>query len=69
MTVIDMNTFKSEKNDASRLEDLIDLSKSLQACYKLLRPFFRYKHIFRMGKDIVDFRKDILNDIKSLKEK
>jgi len=66
--VIDMKDFKHSKFKEHQLKDYVGMSETLQSVYKLLRPYFRYKPIFKMGRDIVEIRAQVLDKIKDIKE-
>ena len=67
--VIDFKKFKSDKAQDEKLNDYYNLSRALKRCYLTLRPFFKYKPIFIMGKNLVDLRRTVLEELKDLRRK
>lgn len=66
--VTDIKEFKDEKHTTNKLKDYKDMTKALQNCYKLLRPYFKYRPIFSLGRTIVEIRHQILSDLKDMKK-
>ncbi len=67
--VTDIKTFKNKKSSENRLVQYAKMTRALQQCYKILRPFFKYRAIFVIGKTIVDIRQEMLTDLREMKKK
>ena len=66
--VVNIKDYKNDKYQENKLNSFINLTNALQTCYKTLRPFFKHKPVFILGKNIVDLRRGILDNIKQLKK-
>ena len=66
--VTDIKAFKNKKSSENKLEEYSKVSRALQQCYRILRPYFKYRFVFIIGKSIIDVRQNLLMDIREMKK-